>query len=111
MENNLARIIVEDREGNRREMEIPTDISMNLMEVLKGEGYPILATCGGMALCATCHVQVLEGFNQLGEPNPDEADMLDTLPYLTATSRLSCQIKVQKLNDGMIFKVLGEDNS
>lgn len=111
MENNLARIIVEDREGNRREMEIPTDISMSLMEVLKGEGYPILATCGGMALCATCHVQVLEGFGQLGEPNPDEADMLDTLPHLTSSSRLSCQIKVQKLNDGMIFRVLGEDNS
>jgi 2Fe-2S ferredoxin len=111
MENNLAKIVVEDREGNRRDMEVPTDISMSLMEVLKGEGYPILATCGGMALCATCHVQVLSGFDALGEPNPNEADMLDTLPQLTSTSRLSCQISIQHLNDGMIFRVLGEDNS
>jgi len=111
MENRLAKIIVEDREGKQQEMEVPTDISMSLMELLKGEGYPILATCGGLALCATCHVEVVEGYEDLPEPASEEWEMLDTLPRCTATSRLSCQIRLETLKDDMIFKVLGEDNS
>lgn len=111
MENNLASIIVEDKQGIQKELQVPTDIAMSLMEVLKGEGYPILATCGGMALCATCHVQVINGYEELHEPENGEWEMLDTLPKLTSTSRLSCQIKLETLKDGMIFRVLGEDNS
>jgi 2Fe-2S ferredoxin len=70
---------------------------MNLMEVLKGEGYPILATCGGMALCGTCHVLILEGFDHLPPRTDEELDMLDTLPETFDNSRLSCQIKVPAL--------------
>lgn len=108
MDNNLVKISVEDQSGNQQEFEVPTDISMSLMEVLKGMDYHILATCGGMALCATCHVQVVQGFESLSEPTNDEWAMLDTLPKLTQTSRLSCQIKVNTLKDGMSFKILGE---
>lgn len=108
---NIANITIEDKQGNTRQMEVPTDIAMSLMELLKGEGYPILATCGGMALCATCHVQVLNGYNELHEAENAEWEMLDTLPKLTPTSRLACQIKLETLKDGMIFRVLGEDNS
>lgn len=108
MDNNLVKINVEDQEGNQTEIEVPTDISLSLMEVLKGMDYHILATCGGMALCATCHVQVKQGFEELSEPSNDEWAMLDTLPKLTQTSRLACQIKVNMLQDGMSFKLLGE---
>ena len=108
MDNNLVKIGVEDHEGNLTEMEVPTDISLSLMEALKGMDYHILATCGGMALCATCHVEVKRGYEGLSEPSDDEWAMLDTLPKLTQTSRLSCQIKVNTLKDGMCFKLLGE---
>lgn len=108
MDNNLVKINVQDQEGNHQEIEVPTDISLSLMEVLKGMDYHILATCGGMALCATCHVEVLNGFESLAEPSDDEWAMLDTLPKLTQTSRLSCQIKVNALKPGMGFKLLGE---
>lgn len=108
MDNNLVKINVEDQQGNQQEIEVPTDISMSLMEVLKGMDYHILATCGGMALCATCHVEVVQGFESLSQPTDDEWAMLDTLPKLTQTSRLSCQIKVNGLKDGMSFKLLGE---
>jgi ferredoxin len=91
-------------------MELPTDMSLKLMEVLKGEGYPILATCGGMALCATCHVQFLAGYANLREAQSEELDMLDTLPNLTDTSRLSCQIPINENLNGAVIKVLAEDN-
>ena|SRR5687767_3513631 len=108
MEENLVKIIVEDHQGNSQEVEIPTNISLSLMEALKGMDYHILATCGGMALCATCHVQVKQGFDQLPEAGDEEWAMLDTLPKLTQTSRLSCQIKVNSLQNGMTFALLGE---
>lgn len=108
MENDLVKINIEDHDGNEQEIEVPTDISMSLMEILKAMDYHILATCGGMALCATCHVQVKNGFESLSEPSDDEWAMLDTLPKLTQTSRLACQIKVNALKDGMSFKLLGE---
>jgi ferredoxin len=103
-------ITVIDQNNESVVMELPTDMNLRLMEVLKGEGYPILATCGGMALCATCHVQVLAGYENLNEAQNEELDMLDTLPNLTDTSRLSCQIPINENLDKAIIKVLAEDN-
>ena len=49
------------------------------MEVLKlpntTSGY-----CGGMALCATCQVEVKHGLEKLPPPTDTEMDMLDQLP-------------------------------
>ncbi|MBC7865564.1 MAG: 2Fe-2S iron-sulfur cluster binding domain-containing protein [Bacteroidia bacterium] len=83
-------------------------MSLSLMEFLKGNEYDILATCGGMALCATCHVSVLSGFEKLNPISDDEYAILDTLPGITDTSRLSCQLKLSDEMDGMVVKILGE---
>ncbi len=101
----FCHVIVIDREGVKTELDVPTDISMNLMEVLKGEGYPIQATCGGMALCGTCHALVLEGFDQLSARTDEELDMLDTLPETFDNSRLCCQIKVQQLPESITVQL------
>lgn len=93
----FCHITVVDREGVESELDVPTDVSMNLMEVLKGEGYPIQATCGGMALCGTCHALILDGFDALPQRTDAELDMLDTLPHTYDNSRLCCQIHVPEL--------------
>jgi ferredoxin len=54
----MINLIIEDRTGERQPVEIPEGINLSLMEVLKASEYDVLATCGGMALCATCHVEV-----------------------------------------------------
>lgn len=84
-------------------LEVPNDIGINLMELLKAEGYETIeGTCGGMALCATCHVVVTDALPSLSKPSSDELDMLETLPYIYPESRLACQIKlnedIQQLN-------------
>ena len=103
----MINITVEDRNGERQQLEIPDDISLSLMEVLKASEYNILATCGGMALCATCHVQVLEGGERLGNANDQELDMLDTLPDAGSDSRLACQLRIDQSMDGAVFRILG----
>ena len=100
------RIYVEETAGQRTELIGPTDMGLSLMELLKASGYDIQATCGGMALCATCHVEVLAG-PALPEPGDDELDMLETLPVLHEGSRLSCQIRLAPHTDGLVVRVLG----
>lgn len=106
----MIKFQVEDYDGNRQTVEAPDDMGLSLMEVLKASEYPILATCGGMALCATCHIEVLEGNDGLGEASDVELDQLENLPEFYATSRLSCQIRISELLEGAVIKLRGEDN-
>ena len=96
---------VEDLSGTNRTIEVPEDISLSLMEVLVASDYPVLATCGGMALCATCHVLVEEGMDNLNPSNDAELDMLDTLPDASHNSRLACQIRISADMQGCRFKL------
>lgn len=104
---DIITIYVEEEDGKRTPIEVPTDVNLNLMEVLKGSDYPVKATCGGMALCATCHIEVLEG-DDFKEATDVELDQLDTLPITTASSRLACQIKITDKLDGLVLKILGD---
>ena len=104
-------IEVENNDKSITRLEAPVDMGLNLMEFLKGNEYPILATCGGMALCATCHVSVLNGYESLPAISDDEYAMLDTLPDITSTSRLSCQLKLAKELNGIRVKIWKMDPS
>lgn len=105
----MITITVEDRNGERQDLNLPTDISLSLMEVLKGSDYNILATCGGMALCATCHVQVLNGLDDLPPAGNEELDMLDTLHDAGFDSRLACQLRIHENLDGLVVRIRGEE--
>lgn len=98
-------LYVQGDQGQRQPLELPTDMGLSLMEALKANEYPIAATCGGMALCATCHVEILEG-PELPEPSDDEAYMLDSLPVITDGSRLSCQIRLSPALEGMVLRLV-----
>lgn len=86
-------------------LSLPTDMGLSLMEALKAHELEIMATCGGMALCATCHVELMES-PELPEPSDDELYMLENLPNLRAGSRLSCQIKVTPDLDGAVLRLM-----
>lgn len=105
MQDEMVRIRVEGPGDTYRELEIPDNMGLSLMEVLKASEYDILATCGGMALCATCHVQVVDGMDKLNPLSDAELDMLDTLPNADDDSRLACQIKVDGRIDGLTIRV------
>ncbi len=102
-------ITVEDREGDVQTLEAPTDMGLNLMEFLKASEYAIVAACGGMAMCGTCHVQVVHGLEKLPEKGDAEMDMLDTLPDADDDSRLACQLKLDPAMEGAYFKLLAEE--
>lgn len=101
----MVKFQVKGENGSLREIEVPTDMNLNLMEVLKASEYDIEAACGGMALCATCHIEILDGVEKLSPRTDAELDMLDTLPVVLTNSRLACQIKVTNHLEGVVLRL------
>ncbi|MFP4089233.1 MAG: 2Fe-2S iron-sulfur cluster-binding protein [Cyclobacteriaceae bacterium] len=102
------KVYVEEADGSFRTVEAPTDMNLSLMELLKASDYPIAATCGGMALCATCHVEVLEGDDFMEATDP-ELDIFDTLPVVPKGSRLSCQMRITEQMEGIKIRLLASE--
>lgn len=102
----MITITIENSDGSRKELEAPCDLNLSLMEILRAAGYDILATCGGIALCATCRVQVIQGIAKLPAAGDQELDMLDMLPDTDSLSRLACQLRINEDMNGMIFRVI-----
>ncbi|KAK6316984.1 hypothetical protein J4Q44_G00123840 [Coregonus suidteri] len=62
--------------------------------------------CEGTLACSTCHLIFDKTFYEKMETMVDEEmDMLDLAYGLTKTSRLGCQVTVQKWMDGMTVQV------
>jgi 2Fe-2S ferredoxin len=103
-----VKITVVDRQGEAHELEAPTDMNMNLMEVCKAYELPVKGTCGGMALCSTCHVYV-ESDHELPEMSEDEEDMLDQAFFVEDNSRLGCQLRITPELSGLKVQLAPED--
>jgi 2Fe-2S ferredoxin len=108
MSEQTIYITVIDREGLAHNLEAPTDMNLNLMELCKASELPVEGTCGGMALCASCHVYV-ESEHELKEQSADEEDMLDQAFFVKPNSRLGCQIRLKDELDGLIVRLAPVD--
>jgi 2Fe-2S ferredoxin len=96
---------------NGEELTIDAAGQQSLMEAIRDSGVDeLLALCGGCCSCATCHVYVDEDYiSKLPPISPDENDLLDSSEHRTAASRLSCQIRVTEVIEGIKVKVAPED--
>lgn len=90
-----------DLEGTIHDILAPTDMGFNVMEAIRANELPIKATCGGMAMCATCNC-IVKSEHDLPEMSEDEEAMLDEAFVLDLEgSRLMCQIPVSNTIDGL----------
>ena len=101
---SIIKVIVVDREGESHELDAPTDMGMNMMELCKSAELPVEGTCGGMAMCASCHMYVTSD-HALPEKSDDEEDMLDEAFHVNDESRLGCQIHLDDALDGLVVKL------
>jgi 2Fe-2S ferredoxin len=97
---NIINLTIIDRDSQEHCLEAPTDMALNVMEVCKSYELPVEGICGGMALCASCHVYVLSE-HELPPPSEDEENMLDQAFFVKSNSRLSCQIKITPEMNGL----------
>ncbi|MBC7494183.1 MAG: 2Fe-2S iron-sulfur cluster binding domain-containing protein [Flavobacterium sp.] len=101
---------ITDRNGAQHVVQAPTDMNMNLMEIIRmyelaPEG--TIGICGGMAMCASCQCYVLNNV-----PLPDKSDEEDAMLweafYVKSNSRLSCQIQITANIDGLEVELAPE---
>jgi 2Fe-2S ferredoxin len=102
----MPRVIYIHSTGERKEVEVP--IGQNLMMAATSNDIKgIVGDCGGAMSCATCHVIVEESFaGLLPAPDDTENQLLDfTAAPREANSRLSCQILMSDLLDGLAVRI------
>ncbi len=101
---------ITDRDGVTHQVQAPTDMNMNLMEVIRmyelaPEG--TIGICGGMAMCASCQCYVLNDV-VLPEKSADEEAMLWEAFNVKENSRLGCQIQMTDDIDGLAVQLAPE---
>jgi ferredoxin, 2Fe-2S len=70
----------------------------------------LLALCGGVCSCGTCHVHVDENFMPALAPmHEDESGVLAASSHRQANSRLSCQLRMSDELDGLRVTIAPED--
>ena len=101
---------ITDRNGLIHTIEAPTDMNMNIMEVIRmyelaEEG--TIGVCGGMSMCASCQCYVLNNVLKT-ERNNDEEAMLSEAYHVKPNSRLGCQINITEEIDGLSIEIAPE---
>ncbi len=104
------KITIIDREGEEHLVDAPTDMNLNVMEIVRSyelapEG--TIGICGGMAMCASCQCYVLSD-HELPEKSDEEEAMLAEAFYVKDNSRLGCQIRITPQLDGLKVQLAPE---
>ena len=98
----MLKVVFVFPSGEERSVEVEPGTTLMSAAVRNGiDG--IIGECGGVCMCATCHIYVHNGFFERLPPIQDvEEAVLDvTNAERLASSRLSCQIKMTEGLDGM----------
>jgi len=94
-------------EHDGTEHKVSAEDGISVMENALQNGVPgIDADCGGQCSCATCHVFVDPAWMEtVGTRSEMEVSMLDLNPEANEYSRLSCQIPVTEVLDGLVVRM------
>jgi 2Fe-2S ferredoxin len=104
-------ITITDRDGKAHTILAPTDMAMNLMEIV--QSYEIapegtIGVCGGMAMCASCQCYITSNHDLPAMEDAEEA-MLDEAFNVKENSRLGCQIPITEALEGLVIQLAPEE--
>jgi 2Fe-2S ferredoxin len=104
----MPDLIVTTRTG--KIIPLSAGLGVSVMEAIRDGGInEVLALCGGVCSCATCHVHVDPAFAALLPPlSADEDLLLSDSPYRDETSRLGCQIRLNDALSGLRVTIAKE---
>lgn len=75
-------------------LEVDVSEGVTILDAAREAGAPEGDRCGGVCACSTCHVYVVEGFDNTSEVEDEEFDVLDKAFDVRMESRLGCQAKI-----------------
>jgi 2Fe-2S ferredoxin len=104
----MIKLTVKTRDGASHLIDSAPNLT--LMEAIRKAGiYELVALCGGSCSCATCHVFVEGGPDEVRTPaSADEDELLESADYRIAASRLACQIKLNDALEGLVVQIAPE---
>jgi ferredoxin, 2Fe-2S len=105
----MPELIVTTRGGETHRLSFTPGLTA--MEVIRNAGIDgLLALCGGVCSCATCHVHVDPSCaDLLPAMSEDEDALLDASSHRNEQSRLSCQIRLYDNLSGLHVTIAEED--
>ena len=104
----MINIKVKDLDGHVHEIKGRQGDS--LMEVLRGHAWGVPAICGGLLSCGTCHVYLDEEWlDKFQQKDPEEQDLLNDFDCTRDNSRLSCQLPLQAIHDGLRLTIAPDE--
>ncbi len=105
----MTRLSVTDRDGVQTTTE--AGAGQSAMEAIRSAGVEqMLAICGGVCACATCHIYVdPERFELLPPMGSDEDELLSALSHRRENSRLACQIPLGPAIPDLNVQIAPED--
>lgn len=105
----MPQLIVTTREGQTALLD--PALGLTAMEAIRDAGIDeLMALCGGVCSCATCHVHVDPEFAALlPAMSEDENDLLDSSSHRDERSRLACQIRLNEALSGLKVTIAEED--
>lgn len=106
---DMPQIFVTTAKGETHTLDAEPDITA--MMAIRDAGLEgMLALCGGVCSCATCHVHVApESVSLLDEMSEDENELLDGSIRRNEFSRLGCQILITEARAGLRLTIADED--
>jgi len=105
----MTRLSVTDRDGVQTTTE--AGAGQSAMEAIRSAGVEqMLAICGGVCACATCHIYVdPERLELLPPMGSDEDELLSALSHRRENSRLACQIPLGPAIADLNVQIAPED--
>jgi 2Fe-2S ferredoxin len=105
----MPQLIVTTRNGETQTIEAAANVTA--MEAIRDSGIDeLLALCGGVCSCATCHIHVDPAFaSLLPAMSEDENELLDASTHRDVNSRLACQIRLSDSMSGLRLTIAEED--
>ncbi|KTW29770.1 hypothetical protein T552_00977 [Pneumocystis carinii B80] len=94
-------------QGERKTLKVSE--GSTVLDIAHEHNIDLEGACEGSIACSTCHVIVdPKYYSKMEEQSEKELDMLDLAFGLTETSRLGCQIIMDKSLDGITFIIPSE---
>lgn len=85
---------------------VTATVGDTVLEVAHKNNVNLEGACEGNLACSTCHVILEESvYKKLEEPSDKEYDLIDQGFGATSTSRLGCQLKINKDFSKAIFTI------
>ncbi|GAB3101541.1 2Fe-2S iron-sulfur cluster binding domain-containing protein [Aestuariicella hydrocarbonica] len=105
----MANVYVTDRQAHKQTIEINS--GNTLMQAITDAGVAdLLALCGGVCSCATCHVYIEDAYlDKLPPKTEDEVALLEVSESYRENSRLACQVRLTAAMDGMQTQIAPEE--